>query len=310
MPKWNKLVRGKGIGMDIKALRYFVELVNQRSFTRASEKLFVTQPTISKMIKQLENAVGQPLLQRDGRQFTLTQAGDIVYVRAQQILENMAQLRAELADLEDLHRGQLHLGIPPMVGHLYADLIRQFRQRYPKIELTIAEYGGRKIEQAILSGELDVAMTMLSTNHQDLLTRLPLDHYSIHAVVPAGKGWEAYDTISWQSLINEPFYLYTEEFTLSDRIHEACDNEGFSPQIAARSSQWDFLVALVKSGVGVAFLPEPLCNNINDNSVIHRAISPSIDWNLGAVWHTERYVSRTAEAWIRLCIDYLERERA
>ncbi|MDF4985909.1 LysR family transcriptional regulator, partial [Vibrio parahaemolyticus] len=78
--------------MDIKALRYFVELVNEQSFTRASEKLFVTQPTISKMIRSLEQDVGQPLLHREGRRFWLTDAGDIVFQRAQEILAQMSQL--------------------------------------------------------------------------------------------------------------------------------------------------------------------------------------------------------------------------
>ncbi|MCE7613970.1 LysR family transcriptional regulator, partial [Vibrio fluvialis] len=98
--------------MDIKALRYFVELVNEQSFTRASEKLFVTQPTISKMIRSLEQEVGQPLLHREGRRFWLTDAGDIVFQRAQEILAHMSQLEAELVDLNELQRGHLRLGIP------------------------------------------------------------------------------------------------------------------------------------------------------------------------------------------------------
>ncbi|AOY47788.1 LysR family regulatory protein CidR [Vibrio cholerae] len=81
--------------MDIRALRYFVELVNQQSFTKASERLFVTQPTISKMIRNLEQELEQPLLHREGRRFWLTEAGEIVYQRAQQILTQMQQLDAE-----------------------------------------------------------------------------------------------------------------------------------------------------------------------------------------------------------------------
>lgn len=84
--------------MDIRALRYFVELVNQQSFTKASERLFVTQPTISKMIRNLEQELEQPRLHREGRRFWLTEAGEIVYQRAQQILTQMQQLDAELTD--------------------------------------------------------------------------------------------------------------------------------------------------------------------------------------------------------------------
>ena len=110
--------------MDIRTLRYFVEVVRQQSFTRAAEKLFVTQPTISKMIRNIEEELGQPLLNREGRRFTLTDSGQVLFNRAQTILAEMQQLEAELADLQSLQSGRLALGIPPMVGHVYADLIR------------------------------------------------------------------------------------------------------------------------------------------------------------------------------------------
>ncbi|SDH65562.1 DNA-binding transcriptional regulator, LysR family [Vibrio xiamenensis] len=293
--------------MDVKALRYFVELVDQQSFTRASEKLFVTQPTISKMIRSLEQEIHQPLLHRDGRRFWLTDAGEIVYQRAQEILTHMTQLEAELIDLNHLQRGHLNLGIPPMVGHLYAGLIRQFRQTYPNIELTIVEYGGRKIEQAVLDGEIDVAFTMLSETTHTHLNVMELSNYPIMAVLPDTDEWRNFASVDWAKLKNEPFYIYTKEFTLSECIAKQCSDQGFSPQIAARSSQWDFLVALVKSGVGVAFLPKPLCHRIKGEGVIVKPTTPNIDWHLGVIWHGDRYVSKVAEAWINMCRDHQHR---
>lgn len=290
--------------MDIKALRYFVELVDQQSFTRASEKLFVTQPTISKMIRNLEQSLNQPLIHREGRRFWLTDAGEIVYLRAQQILEVMGQLKAEIVDLNELKRGHLHLGIPPMVGHLYAGLIRRYKQLYPNVELTIVEYGGRKIEQALINGDVDVAITMLTPNNAYCLTNLPMDAYPIHAILPDNDRWQHKESISWTDLKDEPFYMYTEEFTLSDYIQHLCQQAGFNPQISARSSQWDFLVALVKSGIGTAFLPEPLCQRIHGEGILVKPIAPSIDWKLGVIWHSERYISKTTEAWINLCKEY------
>ncbi|WP_342608230.1 LysR family transcriptional regulator [Vibrio tritonius] len=295
--------------MDIKALRYFVKLVELQSFTRASESLYVTQPTISKMVRNLEQSLNQPLLHREGRRFWLTDAGEIVYQRALQILEQMDQLKAELIDLHELQRGHLRLGIPPMVGHLYAGLIRRYRQLYPNVELTIVEYGGRKIEQALINGELDMAITMLTSHHDHCLAKLPLANYPIHAILPDTERWHDCKHITWQDLKEEPFYLYTEEFTLSDYINTLCQNAGYAPQISARSSQWDFLVALVKSGVGVAFLPEPLCHRIRDEAVLVKPIYPSMDWPLGMIWHADRYVSKTADALIKLGKEYIESKK-
>ncbi|MNO42895.1 HTH-type transcriptional regulator GltC [compost metagenome] len=287
--------------MDIRALRYFVELVREKSFTRASEKLFVTQPTISKMIRNMEEELGQPLLNREGHSFTLTDSGQVLFARGQLILAQMQQLEAELADLQSLQHGRLALGIPPMVGHVYADLIRAYRSRYPKVELSIVEYGGRRIEQAVLEGELDLAITMLPTREEGVLSALELDCYPIQVVLPDLPRWRGESEIRLADLQEEPFLLYTQAFTLSERLEQACRQAGFVPQVAARSSQWDFLTAMVRSGMGVAFLPEPICRRLTPDGLVLRPLLPELSWRLGVIWPAKRYLSRTAEAWLALC---------
>ena len=287
--------------MDIRALRYFVELVREKRFTRASEKLFVTQPTISKMIRNMEEELGQPLLNREGHSFTLTDSGQVLFAHGQLILAQMQQLEAELADLQSLQHGRLALGIPPMVGHVYADLIRAYRSRYPKVELSIVEYGGRRIEQAVLEGELDLAITMLPTREEGVLSALDLDCYPIQVVLPDLPRWRGGSEIRLAELQEEPFLLYTQAFTLSERLEQACQQAGFVPQVAARSSQWDFLTAMVRSGMGVAFLPEPICRRLTPDGLVLRPLLPELSWRLGVIWPAKRYLSRTAEAWLALC---------
>ncbi|MGY3944944.1 LysR family transcriptional regulator [Aeromonas tecta] len=293
--------------MDIRALRYFVELVREQSFTRASEKLFVTQPTISKMIRSMEEELGQPLLSRSGHSFTLTDSGQVLFTHGQLVLAQMQQLEAELADLQSLQHGRLALGIPPMVGHVYADLIRTYRSRYPKVELSIVEYGGRRIEQAVLEGELDLAITMLPTKEEGALSALELDCYPIQVVLPDLPRWRDRAEIRLGDLKEEPFLLYTQAFTLSERLEQACQQAGFTPQVAARSSQWDFLTAMVRSGMGVAFLPEPICRRLTPDGLVLRPLKPELSWRLGVIWPAKRYLSRTAEAWLELCRDSQDR---
>ena len=73
------------------------------------------------------------------------------------------------------------------------------------------------------------------------------------------------------------------------------------PQVAARSSQWDFLTAMVRSGMGVAFLPEPICRRLTPDGLVLRPLLPELSWRLGVIWPAKRYLSRTAEAWLALC---------
>jgi DNA-binding transcriptional LysR family regulator len=142
--------------MELRSLRYFVEVVKQKSFTGAAEKMFVTQPTISKMVKSLEDEIGSPLLLRESRQMLLTDAGQIVYQRGLEVLAAHAQLEAELNDLGKLGRGTLAIGIPPMGGSLFTPAIATFKKRYPKVELKLFERGSKAIEAALIDGELEL----------------------------------------------------------------------------------------------------------------------------------------------------------
>lgn len=289
--------------MDIRALRYFVALVREGSFTKASEKLFVTQPTISKMIRHIEAELDRSLLIREGRNFTLTDSGQVLFQRGQTILAEMQQLEAELAELanlDNLQHGRLSLGIPPMVGYLYADLISTYRTRYPNVELDLVEYGGRRIERAVLDGEVELAITMLPTLENGFNT-LKLDQFPIQVVLPDEPRWRDNTPLRMEALQEEPFLLYTQAVTLNERLEQACKEAGFVPKVASRSSQWGFLTAMVRCGMGVAFLPEPACSLINQQGLILRPLEPELSWQLGVIWPHERPQSSTAEAWLALC---------
>ena len=102
--------------MDIRHLEYFLEVARNQSFTKAAEKLYITQPTISKTIRNMEDEWGVTLFYRQGKRIELTDAGQIMYQQAQQMVESFQRVSAELEDLMNLKRGHLRIGLPPMVG--------------------------------------------------------------------------------------------------------------------------------------------------------------------------------------------------
>src|SRR5260370_29236054 len=132
--------------VDVRALRYFVEVISQQSFTRASETLDATQPTISKMVKQLEEEVGAPLLVRSGHGQQLTDAGRLVYARAKGVLQQMETLSVELDELRHLARGELRLRLPPMVGAaFFPRVLGEYLRRCPPGEPKSSESGGKTV---------------------------------------------------------------------------------------------------------------------------------------------------------------------
>src|SRR6266542_2259250 len=122
--------------MDVRALRYFVEVVLRGGFTRAGESLHVTQPAISKMVKALEEEVGAPLLVREKRRVTLTEAGQLVFERARGVLDSVRGIEEEVAELASLKRGRVRIGLPPMVGMaFFPRVIAEFHREHPGVVL-------------------------------------------------------------------------------------------------------------------------------------------------------------------------------
>jgi DNA-binding transcriptional LysR family regulator len=296
--------------MELRALRYFVEVVRQQSFTLAAETLFVTQPTISKMVKALEEEIGTPLLLREGRQFVLTDAGRIVAQRGQDVLAAHAQLRAELNDLETLGRGELRIGIPPMGGTLFTPAIAAFRQRYPKIELKLFEQGSRAIEAALLAAELELGAVLLPVD-EAVFGLLPVSHHRLWLVAPAHSPWRGAESVALGELANEGFVFYGESLALNDVVMRACRDAGFTPSIVGRSGHWDFITALVGAGVGIALLPEPYCRPLDpERYTIVPVVEPEISWDMAIAWRKDGYLSNAARAWLDVARETLPGDEA
>lgn len=287
--------------MDIRTLRYFVEVVRQQSFTRAAEKLFVTQPTISKMLKNLEDELNCTLLIRDGRKLLMTDTGQVVFERGLAILDEFRQLEAELSDINHLNKGVLRLGIPPMVGVLMAGPISLFRQRYPGVELKISEFGGLTVQQAVMNGELDLAMTALPVEDEEALTTRLLFSHPLCVLVPRSGEWLEQTSVSPEQLAAHPLLIYNEDFALSRQLMQLFAHHDVKPRIAVRSGQWDFLAAMVQAGVGVAILPEPICRRLDEKTLRWLPLESELRWQLGMIWREGVYLSHSAQAWLKCC---------
>src|SRR5258707_4779991 len=153
--------------MDFRTLRTFVEVVRQGGFSQAAKVVFTTQSTVSKAVKQLEIELGVPLLDRKGHHSTLTADGDVVYRRALKILAERDDLVTELNELRGLKQGTLRLGLPPVgSSDLFAPLFAIYRRRYPGVDIRLVEYGGDRLKEILLSGEIELSVSMLPVSDE------------------------------------------------------------------------------------------------------------------------------------------------
>ncbi len=287
--------------MDIQALRYFVEVARKQGFTRASESLHVTQPAISKMVRALEEELGTPLLVRERRRVTLTDAGRLVLERAQGVLDALRGIEEEVVELASLRRGRLRIGMPPIVGvAFFPPLLAEFHDAHPGIVLELREEGSHHIEALVLERELDVGAVVLPTDEKAFGT-MPFVHDVLHAVLHPSHPLARRKTIALGELEGTPFVLYRPEFALHGHILEACRRAGFTPHVASESSHWDFIVAMVAADIGVALLPQTICLQLDPAQV--RTIpmtEPIIPWDVALIWRRDRQLPPATRAWLEL----------
>ena len=283
--------------MDLRALRYFTEVVQQNSFTRAAESLHVTQPTISKMVKALEDELGGPLLLREGRGVQLTDAGQVVYDRGLDILAQARLLHQQVAEVDNITRGELSVGIMPTAGHYMAPVIALFQQRHPGVNLRINEHGARAQYQLIQEGKLDMALGLFDAPDP------AVEHYTLArqktcVVLPTHRVSDPKLSMRWKDLRDMPLVLYTSDFALHEHVLQQCAAAGFTPKVQVQTRYWDFIGHLVAADVGVAVMFEHVIAQYDPLRVASRPlVEPAITWEVALMWRPG-YLSRAAQAWL------------
>lgn len=286
--------------MELRALRAFVEVAKSGGFTAAAERLSVTQPTISKLIGKLESELGQPLLQRHRRQAELTDSGRVVLAYAENILANAANIELALDELAGHKRGELRIGIPPLGPRLFVPLIGDFKRRYPNIELKLFEDGSHAIATALIDGELELG-GLLAPIDDSRFEHRPLLDDRLAMLAPARSYWAKRDEVRLAELAEEPFILFTPAYALNERIAEACQQCGFTPQVVGRSGQIGFILEMVRYGVGICLLPSSQLGQMDLRDFSVSALTdPVIPWRIELAWLRGSYLSAAAKAWLAM----------
>lgn len=286
--------------MDIRQLRFFVEVVRADGFSAAARAVHATQPTISKAVALLEEEIGMPLLERGRQGVRLTQAGEIVFRRAQAMLNERGDLRRELEELRGLHRGALRLGLPPLGSDtLFAPLFAAFRARYPGIDLHLLEQGSEALEESLRAGAIELGASLLPVPQEfdfQAVRREPMA-----AVLPAAHALAQRAALRLDDLRDEPFLMFASGFALNRRIRDACAQHGFAPREAVQSGQIAFIVALAAAGMGVALLPRMIAEDRRRPDVAVMLLDePGLDWHMALVWRRGAFLSHAAQAWLAL----------
>ncbi|MCA0171886.1 LysR family transcriptional regulator [Bacillus sp. RAR_GA_16] len=294
--------------MEIRHLEYFSEVARQLSFTKAAATLHVSQPSISKAIKNLETELGIPLFYRS-KQLELTDAGKAVLVNAQHVLRACKNLTAELSDITELKKGEIKIGVPPIIGAaFFSKIISQFKSLYPTVEILLTEVGSKMIKQGVDDGSLDIGLICNTPLRNSSFEAVQVIKDPLMLIVHHEHPLAKDDEITLADLASESFIMYRDDFTLYDRILDECAKNDFYPNIVCQSSQKDFMIEMVEAKLGIALLPSKIARSIKNDSIkAIPLIQSNINLELGMIWKKDKYLSFAVKKFIDLANSNVEK---
>ncbi|HZG81882.1 MAG TPA: LysR family transcriptional regulator [Brevibacillus sp.] len=282
----------KLLDCKIRDLKIFVTVVEERNFTRAGEKLFIAQPSISKSIQRLEEELQVILFDRRMRDVALTDAGEIVYEHSKEVLALMKRMETGIEDLSDAAAGQLKIGLPQIIGtFIFPPIGKAYTERYPKVALKIEERGGILTEKLVEKGELDVGFVVFPVDNPLLYTEQIYED-SFVLCVSANHPLAAREQIELHEVKDEQFIVFAKTFALHKIVMNACERSGFKPHVLLESTQWDLVLELVSVQMGIAILPRVFANKLKNIEIASIPITnPSFKWQVGVITSKKYYHS-------------------
>ncbi|PID03436.1 MULTISPECIES: LysR family transcriptional regulator [unclassified Sporosarcina] len=278
--------------MELKDFQAFIQVANHLSFTKAAEHSFISQPSLSKSVKRLENDLNVRLFNRSTRSLRLTDAGDIVYEQGKQILQLLGELPVLLEDLAEGVSGEIKIGMPPLIGTLFfPQIAKNLSRNYPQIKIELHELGAKVVEELVDKGQIDVGIIVLPTD-QDVFHVQPFISDKFFLFVHHEHPFAKQDAVALTELKEEQLILFSKSFALHRYIISACKEVGFNPTISYESSQWDLIIELVAAKLGITLLPQSISTKFtNENIKMIPIEGPPLLWKLGIVTKKNSYHS-------------------
>ena len=286
--------------MNIRQLECFLEIVRQGSFSKAASILHVSQPSISEMIKNLEDEIGTPLLYRGARRIELTDVGQAVLEESRQIVSLFNNFAGHVKESLLLKKGKIRIGIPSITAStIFPRVLGEFKRLHPNIELQLHEFGSKKIRQGVNEGSLDIGIVCTLPDRGETFEVFPFVEDPLWVIVHPGHPMAKAASIDFSELSNEGFILYSQDFSLHDQILNRCKLAGFHPIIICETSQREFMTQMVEAGLGIALLPSKICAELNPKSIVSIPLTdPQLFLQLAIIWQKDRYLSSAARSWL------------
>ncbi len=289
--------------MELRHLRYFVAVVEERQFVRAAAQLHVAQSALSQQIRDLERELGAELLVRDRRGVIPTPAGEVLLGHARTLLAQADVARAEVARLVGLVSGRLRVGSGSPSGPVpLPATLAEFQRRHPAVEIALRDATSEELLSGLDDGTVDVALVSFAPEelperlHGELITREPMV-----ALLPAAHPLASRARLSLAALADEPLVTFPRGSGMRDTIEDGFRAAGVRrPTVSAETIDPLATLELVGQRLGFSLMPQSVADHAGRDVRVVPLVSPGLLRNITLAWVRERRSLPALDAFLEL----------
>ncbi|MDD5170011.1 MAG: LysR family transcriptional regulator [Syntrophales bacterium] len=289
---------------NLNQLKVFHVTAKKQSFTRAAEALFLTQPGISKYIKDLEAYYGMRLFDRLGKKIVLTQAGEILYAKTEIIFQIIDQLKVELDELQGMDRGTLNIGASITFGvYVLPAILSKFRARHPRVDISLDIALNRQVADNVIANKVDIGF-LGSPVRDERLKIEPFMKDELVLIVPGSHEWALRDVIEPHELLSKTFIYPRRGSGTRDIIENRLAEAGIVLRDTLEIGHTEAVKKAVEEGLGVAILSKTALMREEHLGVLKSLRLAGVDLHrtFCFTYRKDKYLGKVAAAFLQFAV--------
>jgi LysR family transcriptional regulator, transcription activator of glutamate synthase operon len=295
--------------MELRQLKYFVEVARLEHFSMAAEALHVAQSALSRQIGLLEKELGVELFEREGRNVKLTLIGKLFAGQAMIALKAIDNATQQVEEYLDPERGMIRVGFPSSIASsTLPTIIAGFKKEHPEVRLHLRQGSYEFLTEGVKKREIDIAFIgPVPASCPDLHADILFSECFV-ALLPEAHSLATKSSLSLYQLERESFVLFPKGSVLRKIVVDACHQAGFSPFIPFEGEDLDAIKGLVSAGIGVTLLPEStLFENRPKGTVTLKVSDPEVKRTVGIVTPKNRQLAPAEKLFYEFVLDYFRK---
>ncbi len=275
--------------LELRHFKYFLEVAEELHFRKAAEKLFITQPGLSRQIQQLEEELGVPLFIRNKRNVALTAAGQYLQTELKGILNTLDFTLRQLKMVEAGAEGEVRIGfVGSAMQKVIPETLLEINRRFPSIHTTLTEMHNQQQLEALLHDKLDIGFVRMDYAPDQMeLTTVFEDSFSL--VLPKDHPIGLHNFQDLKQFKDESFILFSSDYSQGyfNQVMSIFEENGFRPKVSHRSVHANTIFRLVENKLGIAIVPTTLQDGFNLSVKFIELKKTSQRARLSALWKKE-----------------------